>query len=434
MGLISAAFHSVGSVMADQWKEFFYCEALKPDVLVVKGQKVIGNKSSNKKGSDNIITQGSGIVVADGQCMIIVDNGQVVDICSVPGEYTYDMSSEPSVFTQGLKEGLKDSWKKIKERFANGGSTGHDQRIYYFNTKELIDNKFGTQNPVPFRTTYTDIGRSFTAGVRCNGVYSYKIEDPVLFYTNVCGNVSSAYTRSDIDQQLKSEFLNALQPAFAKISETGIRYDQLPGQTESITEAMNAALTKKWKELRGLEVISVAINSVTISKEDEDRIKKFEDMAWNRDASNAAAMMVGAQADAMGKAASNSAGAMNGFFGMNMAQQAGGLNANALFQMGANNAASVSAAGSWKCSCGASNTGKFCAECGKPKPADASGWTCSCGTVNKGKFCAECGKPKPDGAPKYRCDKCGWEPSDPFNPPKFCAECGDPFTDADIVK
>ena len=419
MGLLKAVLTAAGSTLADQWKEFFYCEALKADVLVVKGQKVIGKKSSNKKGSDNIITQGSGIVVADGQCMIIVDNGRIVEICSEPGEYTYDMSTEPSIFTQGLKEGLKDTFKKIKERIAYGGDTGHDQRVYYFNTKELIDNKFGTQNPVPFRVTYQDIGRSFTVGVRCNGVYSYTITDPTLFYENVCGNVSKEYTRADIDQQLKSEFLNALQPAFSEISDRGIRYDQLPGQTIALTDAMNSALTKKWKELRGLEVVSVAINSVTISKDDEDRIKKFEDYAWNRDPSNAAATMIGAQATAMNTAAANAGGAVNGFYGMNMAQQQGGFNATALYQMAQQNNNAGNSADSWTCSCGTANTGKFCANCGKPKPAPTGSWTCSCGASNTGKFCAECGKPKPE-SDGWTCS-CGTT-----NKGKFCSNCGKP--------
>lgn len=440
MGLIKAAVGAIGSTFADQWKEFFYCDAIDKDVLVVKGKKRISDRSSNTKGSDNIITNGSGIAVADGQCMIIVDQGQVVEICDIPGEYTYDMSSEPSIFAGSLGDSIKETFKTMGKRIAHGGDTAKDQRIYYFNRKELIDNKFGTQNPVPFRVSYEDIGRSFTAGVRCNGVYSYKITDPILFYTNVCGNVEREYSRDEIDTQLKSEFLNALQPAFAKLSAMGIRYDEIPGHTMEISDAMNEILTKKWKELRGLSIVSVAINSVTISKEDEDRIKKFEDLAWTSNPANAASILVGAQAEAMTAAASNKGGAMMGFMGMNMAQQAGGLNAQNLFAMGQQQAAAQQAAApaqnpnSWTCACGTSNTGKFCTECAKPKPsaASAEGWSCSCGTVNKGKFCMECGSPKPAGAPLYRCDKCGWEPADPHNPPKFCAECGDPFDESDI--
>lgn len=454
MGLIQAAVVATTSTFADTWKEFFYCDALPANVLVVKGKKKTGTFSANK-GNDNIITNGSKIAVSDGQCMIIVDQGQVVEVCAVPGEYTYDMSTEPSLFGGNLSKNIKDTFRIIGKRISYGGDTAHDQRIYYFNLKELTNNKFGTQNPVPFRMTYEDIGRSFTVGVRCNGVFSYRINDPLLFYTNVCGNVSGAFTRENIDQQLKSEFLNALNPAFAKLSQSGLRYDELPLHTVELSNAMSSVLSPQWSEKRGLEIISVAINSVTISKDDEERIKKFEDTAWNRDASNAAAMLVNAQANAMTAAASNPNGAVMGFYGMNMAQQAGGMNAQQLFQMGAaqqknsdnswkcscgtNNTGKFCAEcgspkpmpqGSWKCSCGASNTGKFCAECGSPKPVDSDSWKCSCGASNTGKFCAECGSPKPSAGSSFlkksfSCSTCGWIPSDMNNIPKFCPECGE---------
>jgi len=449
MGLIQAAVMATASTLGDTWKEFFYCDALPADVLVVKGKKKTSTFSSNR-GNDNIITNGSKIAVSDGQCMIIVDQGQVVEVCAVPGEYTYDMSTEPSLFGGSLSKNIKETFKTIGKRFSYGGDTAHDQRVYYFNLKELTDNKFGTQNPVPFRMTYNDIGRSFTVGVRCNGVFSYRINDPLLFYTNVCGNVSSAYTRANIDQQLKSEFLNALNPAFARLSQNGLRYDELPLHTVELSDAMGKVLSPQWSEKRGLEIISVAINSVTISKDDEERIKRFEDTAWNRDASNAAAMLVNAQANAMTTAAGNSGGAAMGFYGMNMAQQAGGLNAQALFQMGAqqqNNNANAwkcscgtsntgkfcancgspkpTASGAWKCSCGAENTGKFCANCGLPKPVASGTWKCSCGAENTGKFCAECGSPRPSERKTFSCRTCGWTTSDTANIPKFCPECGE---------
>ncbi|MEE5992281.1 MAG: SPFH domain-containing protein [Oscillospiraceae bacterium] len=438
MGLLRAVATAVGSTLADSWKEFFYCEAMPANVLVVKGQKVIGNKSSNKKGNDNIITKGSGIVVADGQCMVIVDNGKIVEVCAETGEYTYDSSTEASIFSGSLGEGIKETFKTIGRRIGYGGDAGHDQRVYYINIKELINNKFGTQNPVPFRVSYQDIGRSFTAGLRCNGVYSYRIVDPIVFYMNVCGNVSKDFTQADINDQLKAEFLGALQPAFAKLSAMGIRYDEVPLHTMEISQAMDEVLSPAWKKKRGLAIVSVAINSVTMSKEDEDRIKKYEDLAWNANPLNAAATMVGAQAQAMQTAAGNAGGAAMGFYGMNMAQQQGGFNAQNLYAMGAQQQAQQAAqpapaqnANRWTCSCGTANTGKFCQNCGTPKPAE-EGWTCSCGSVNKGKFCPNCGKKKPEGAPLYRCDKCGWTPEDPTHPPKFCPECGDVFDDNDM--
>lgn len=431
MGLIKAAVQAVGSAFADQWLEYFYCDAIPNDVLVVKGQK---RTKGNNKGSDNVITAGSGLAVADGQCMIIVDQGRIVEICAEPGQYTYDTSSEPSIFCGGLGKGVIETFKTIGRRIATGGDTGNDQRVYYFNTKELIDNKFGTQNAIPFRVVDTKIGLDVDITVRCNGVYSYRITDPILFYANVCGNIQHSYKRSELDNQLRMEFMSALQPGFAKISEMGIRYSALPGHTIELCDAMNAVLSPKWAELRGISIVSIAINSITAPPEDENMIKELQRSASMGNTAVAAGTMVSAQADAMRAAASNAGGAMMGFMGMNMAQQAGGLNAQSLVQMNAQQqaaqqqVAAAAAADTWTCKCGTSNTGKFCTECAAPKPA-ASGWQCVCGAMNQGKFCAECGKPGP--AEAFRCDKCGWKPADPTKLPKFCPECGDPFNEAD---
>ena len=438
MGLIKAAFGAAGGVLADQWKEYFYCEAMEKDVLMVKGQKRISSRSSNTRGSDNIISNGSIIAVADGQCMLIVEQGKVVDVCAEPGEYTYDMSTEPSIFTGDLEQSIRETFQTVGKRFTFGGEAPKDQRVYYFNTKELIDNKFGTANPIPFRVVDRNIGLDIDVSVRCNGVYSYRIVDPILFYTNVCGNVSSQYDRDQIDSQLKTEFVSALQPAFAKISELQIRPSAIPGHVEELTEALNESLTKKWSQLRGLAVVSVAMNPVTLPEEDAEMIKQAQRSAIMRDPTMAAATLVGAQAEAMKAAAANPNGATMGFMGMNMAGQAGGMNAQNLFAMGQQQMqqqavqTAQTVPGGWSCSCGKSgNTGKFCAECGSPKPA-AEGWICSCGAVNKGKFCGQCGAPKPAGVPQYKCDKCGWEPADPTKAPRFCPECGDPFDAADI--
>ena len=430
MGLIKAGIGALGGTLADQWKEFFYCEAIDKDTLVVKGQKRMTSRSSNTKGNDNIISNGSGIAVADGQCMIIVEQGKIVEVCAEPGEFTYDSSTEPSIFTGKLGTSIKETFKTIGKRFTYGGDTGKDQRVYYFNTKEIIDNKFGTATPIPFRVVDRNIGLDIDVSVRCNGVYSYKIANPLLFYTNVCGNVSDEYRRAEIDGQLKTEFLSALQPGFAKLSALEIRPSAIPGHVEELSQAMNESLTAKWNELRGIEVVSVAMNSVTLPEEDAEMIKQAQRTAIMRDPTMAAATLTGAQADAMKAAAENKNGAMMGFMGMGMAQQAGGMNAQNLYAMGMQQKKPAAPAeGGWTCVCGTVNTGKFCENCGKPKPA--VGWTCACGAVNKGKFCSECGKPKPAAEPLYRCDKCGWEPEDPKHPPKFCPECGDPFNDGD---
>ena len=433
MGLIKAISGAVGGVLADQWKEYFYCEALSAQTLAVKGSKRVSGRSSNTKGSSNIISNGSVIAVADGQCAIIVDQGKVIELCAEPGEYTYDGSAEPSFFSGDLSTTVGEVISNMGRRFTFGGEAPRDQRIYYINIKEIVGNKYGTPSPVPFRVVDQNIGLDEDISIRCFGEYSYRITNPVLFYTNVCGNFSDSFRRDQIDSQLKSELLTALQPTFARISAMGIRYSALPGHTMEMAQAMNEVLSRKWRDLRGVEIVSMGVNSVKASEEDENMIKELQRSAVYRNTSMAAAKMVDAQAEAMKAAASNSGGAMMGFMGMNMAQQAGGLNDNQLFQMSQQAAPApqaAPAADSWKCSCGAENVGNFCVECGAKR---VQGWMCSCGSVNKGKFCPQCGAKKPAAAPLYKCDKCGWEPEDPKNPPKFCPECGDRFTDEDIT-
>ena len=462
MGLISAGLNAIGGTLASQWKEYFYCDALPANVLATKAMKQTkGRFGGSKKEDDNVISAGSVIAVADGQCMMIVDQGKIVDFCAEPGEYIFDTDAEPSLFYGEFNtEKLKTLLKTTFDRFSFGGQAGKDQRVYYFNTKELTGNKYGTPVAIPFRVVDNNIGLDMDVGIRCFGEYSYRLVNPMAFYVNVCGNVDGDYTRDELDSQLKSELLTALQPAFAKIGETGVRYSALPGHAMEIADALNDVLSEKWTNLRGIEIVSFGVSSVTPNPEDEAMVKELQRNAVFRNANMAAAHMVGAQAQAMQDAANNAAGAMNGFMGMNMAQMNGGMNAAQLFQMGmqqpqqaaqqpaANGwkcACGATAAGKfcpecgakkpepqagWKCACGATATGKFCPECGAKKPAE-DGWTCACGAVNKGKFCPECGSKRPAGAPVYQCDKCGWKPADPNNVPRFCPECGDPFDDND---
>ena len=426
MGLIKAALGAAGGVMADQWKEYFYCEAIPADVLAVKGQKKVTGRSSNRRGDDNIITNGSVIAVADGQCMLIVEQGKVVDVCAEPGEYTYDMSTEPSIFSGDLGDSVKSVFRNIGKRFTFGGEAPKDQRIYYFNTKELTGNKYGTPSPVPFRVVDQRAGIDLDIGIRCFGEYSIRLKNPLLFYTNVCGNVSEEYKTENIAGQMKTELLTALQPAFAKISEMGIRYSALPGHTLELADALNEQLSGKWRDLRGMEIVSFGVSSVKANEEDEQMIKELQRSAAFMDPTRAAAHLVGAQAAAMQAAASNTAaGPAMAFMGVNQAAAAGGVNAQTLYQMGAQQPATpADPASGWACSCGQSgNTGKFCTACGKPRPEAPTVWVCSCGAHNTGKFCSECGKPRPAA----KCPNCGWTTDDPANPPKFCPECGKPF-------
>ena len=474
MGLIRAGRGALGGTLADQWKEFFYCDSMGKDVLVTKGQKRITGRSTNTKGNDNIISNGSGIAVADGQCMLIVEQGKVVEVCAEPGEFTYDNSTEPSIFSGHLGDSIKQTFQVIGKRFTYGGDTAKDQRVYYINTKEMGEILYGTATPVPFRVIVNEeLGYKLSVDIRCNGNFTYRICDPLLFYTNVCGNVEQDYESSEISGRLKGELMTALQPALSKLSAKKVQYYEIPAHTQDLSDALNEVLSKTWKEKRGIEVFSFNINSLSIPEDQRKKINEWEENAMTTNPTTAAARLVGGQIDAMKAAAGNNAGAMTGFMGMGMAMNAGGMggmNAQNLFAMGQQQPQAapqqtapeqpqgdtwicscgttvngkfcpecgskkpepkMEPAGSWKCKCGAIATGKFCSECGSPKPADSEGWICSCGTVNKGKFCQNCGAKKPQGALLYRCDKCGWEPEDPAHPPKFCPECGDPFDDAD---
>ena len=443
MGLIKAGIGALGGVLADQWKEYFYCEAMPKNILVTKGEKRTGSRTSNTKGSDNIISNGSVIAVADGQCMIIVEQGKIVEVCAEPGEFVYDTSTEPSIFAGSLGRSILDTFKAIGRRFTFGGDTGKDQRVYYFNLREIGDNKYGTANPIPFRVIVDEsLGFKLSVDLRCNGVFSYKITNPLLFYTNVSGNVSSDYDRSEIDGMLKGELLNALQPALAKISAKKISYSEIPAYTNEIRDNLNEVLSSEWREKRGIEVFSINVNSLSIPEDQRKKITEWEEIAMTTNPNAAGARLVGAQADAMRDAANNQGGAMTGFMGMGMAMNAGGMNASNLFAMGQQQSAAQQQANqpqaaksdSWTCpKCGAQSTGKFCGECGEKRPQAPNTWKCpTCGAENKGKFCGECSAKKPEGVPLYKCDKCGWEPEDPKHPPKFCPECGDPFDDKDI--
>lgn len=444
MGLIKAAKDAISGMLADQWREYFYCDSLSDEVLMVKGQK---RANSNNKGMDNIISNGSIIAINEGQCMIIVDQGGIAEFCADPGEFVYDTSTEPSIWAGDLGTSVVNTFKTMARRFTGAGDTMKDQRVYFFNIKEIKGNLYGTATPIPFRIVDNKIGLDMDTVLRCNGEYTYKLVDPLLFYKNVSGNKAEDFKRSELTSIMKSEMLTALQPALAKVSAVGVRPSEIPAHIDELVSFLNEELSEKWTQLRGIQVVSMTMNPPSIPEEDRKQLNDLQRTAVLTNPGMAAATLTSAQAEAMKLAAANeSTGPMMAFAGMNMANMTGGMDANALYQMNAqnqmnmpnqtnaqnqtNNQAGAPILG-WSCSCGKTdNRGKFCAECGKPKPSDA-GWTCACGAVNQGKFCSECGAKKPEGAPMYKCDKCGWEPEDPTNPPKFCPECGDIFDEND---
>jgi membrane protease subunit (stomatin/prohibitin family) len=306
MGLIKAITGAVGGNLADQWKEFFYCDALPTDVLVTKGAKRTGGRSSNTKGTDNIISKGSLIAVADGQCMIIVEQGKVVELCAEPGEFTYDSSTEPSIFSGKLSESIVDTFKNIGKRFTFGGEPPKDQRVYYFNTKEILGNKYGTPTPVPFRAVDHKTGLDLDVEIRCSGDYSFRVTNPILFYTNVCGNVEGDYKRGgDLGDQMRSELIKQLRPALAKISAIGIRYSELPAHESELCAALVQYLSVEWKDRRGIEMVSFTMPNAAIPEEHMNIIRDFQQRALLTNPNMAAATLVGAQAEAMKAAGSN---------------------------------------------------------------------------------------------------------------------------------
>ncbi len=458
MGLIKAGVGSAAGTLSDQWKEMIYCESLDQDTLVAKGAKRTNERTSNTKGDENIISNGSAVVVNDGQCMLIVEQGKVVDVCAEPGEFIYDSATSPSVFTGNLGTGIIDTFKNIGKRFSFGADTGVDQRVYYINTKEIVGNKYGTVNPVPFRVVDANIGLDIDIALRCNGEYSYRIVDPVLFYTNVCGNVEASYKRDQIASQLRTELLTALQPAFARISQAGVRYSAVPAHTTELAAALNELLSAQWSKLRGIEIVAFGVNTIVADEEDENLIKDLQRAAVMRDPTMAAANIAAAQGDAMRAAAANEGGAMNAFIGMGMAAGAGGANAQQLFAMGqaapqqtqtapmqtAMNGAY--AAGGAAYGSGATGTANAAAAMtaqtapaaqttpsAQPAQGSVDTWICpACGSNNAGKFCPECGTKRPEPA-AYRCSSCGYTPPDPTKPPKFCPECGNRFDEADLA-
>ena len=419
MGFIKAGIGALSTELADSWKDFFYCDSMGQNILMKKGQVRVGKKSSNTKRDENIISDGSKVIINDGQCLIVSENGKIIDVVAEPGEYIYNTGTAPTVFEGGFK-GLKESLKRVGQRFTYGGQAANDQRVYYINTKEILDNKIGFGD-IPFR----DSEFGFTIKIHGYGVYSYKITDPVLFYVNIAGNANKDITRADVDEQMRAEVQQQMQPALGKIAAKGIAYDQLTTYTLDIAKELNAALTDSWVALRGISVISVALASIAPDDDSAAKIAQFQESRVYTNPQMLGARLGTAQANAMEDAAKNTSGAVNAFMGMGMAQNMGGANAAQLMQMGMEGAQNQNAQQAPQNNAPAQNNAS--AQNSAPVQNNQSGaeWTCAkCGAKNTGKFCSECGAPKPQN---MVCPNCGYKVPEGQNPPKFCPECGTPF-------
>ena len=427
MGLIRALVDGAGTVMADQWREYFTCDSLDNNVLVAKGEfrtKKRGLFGARNKATEDIITNGSVISVNEGQVALIVSDGKIVDFCAEAGYYKWDGSTEPSMFCGDFFRGLVDSFKRVGYRFTFGGDPGSQQRVYYVNTKEILDNKFGTQTPMPYDDPYYKTALY----IRYFGQYSFRITDPLIFFSSIAGNVADTYTCEQLKATSTDEFMTALDTALAMCSAEGFKFSQLPVKQREIARYMSETLDEEWRTRRGIEIVSVALAKVTPDEDSRKRIEEFDTNVMHAAPDAMAGGMAYAQMRAMRDAANNSGGAMTGFMGVGMAAGAMGVRgqetlldrAEELADRKAAAApapAAAPAAGRACPKCGTVATGKFCPECGEQIPTDDGSWTCSCGRVCTGKFCADCGAAKPDG---YTCT-CGYKSETPF---KFCPECG----------
>ena len=419
MGLIRAIGAAVSTVAADQWKEFFTCDALSNDTLVAKGIMQTEGRGlfRRNKASTDIITNGSVINVNEGQAALIIDNGKIVDVCAEAGKFIWDSSSEPSLFGGEFFRGLADSFKKIGSRFTFGGDLGSQQRVYYVNTKEIIGNRFGTTTPMPYDDPYYKTALY----IRYFGQYSFKVADPILFFSAIAGNVQSTYTREALVATSTDEFMTALDSALARCAQDGVKFSQLPLKQREIAKYMAETLDAEWHDARGLEIVSVALAKVTPDDKSRARIEEFDSNVMHADPTAMTGGLAYAQMQAMKEAAKNDAGAMQGFMGFGMAANAmGGANTQSTLIENAKALSDEKAAakGVTCPACGASVNGKFCPECGA-KIEVAEEWTCpACGRACRGKFCTECGAKKPEGTTVC---ECGYTADAPF---KFCPECG----------
>ena len=400
MGIIRAAIQTVTGSLSDQWQEIVEPEGMGEQTVFTKG--VV--KKSGGKGTKDVISNGSVIHVYDNQFMILVDGGKIVDYTAEPGYFIVDNSSSPSLFNGEWGESLKEAFN----RFKFGGATPMSQQVFYINTQEIKGIKFGTRNPI----NYFDNFYNAELFLRAHGTYSIRITNPLLFYAEAIPRNAVRVQIDDINSQYLAEFLEALQTSINQMSADGVRISYVASKSTELSRYMASTLDESWKNLRGMEIVSVALASISYDEESQKLINMRNQGAMMSDPTIREGYMQSAIARGLEAAGSNANGAAAGYMGMGFGMQAAGsvmgsASAVNLQQMQMNQAAAAQAAPaqpqapapqpkaaqSWTCGCGAVNTGKFCQECGSARP-QIGPWTCSCGTVNTGKFCSECGKPR----------------------------------------
>lgn len=409
MGLIKAVSESAFSYIHDMWEDYIYCDAMDRTVLVKKGH-ARSSAGVGKKANDNVITEGSRIAVNAGQMLIVVENGRIIDFTAEQGGYMYYSQTEPSLFCGEFGENIKTTFEQLKTRFSFGGQASNDQRVYFINTKEIMNNRFGFGN-VPYREAEFNM----TIHLKGYGTYSFKIVDPLLFYSNVSGNVSEAFKTEQIEALLKSEMQHAMLPVFAKLAKEKICYDALALKIDDFMLALKEELSSEWKNKRGIEIQSVAFHSISPDEESVDKIRELQESRVYSDNKAMLGARVGAaQANAMEAAAENPSGAVNGFMGLHMAQQAGGVNVSEFLKED-----------TMKTPMTQKNAAKKSEPVSKAADStDKNQWICSCGMVNYMAFCPQCGLKRPE---KKVCQSCGYEVTGNLSIYNFCPKCGQKF-------
>lgn len=423
MGIIKAMGQAVSGNLADQWLEAIEANDMGERTVFTNG--VLVRKGENVKGSSDVVSNGSLIHVYDNQFMLLVDGGKIVDYTAEPGYYKVDNSSMPSLFNGQFGDSLKDAFTRMKF----GGQTPTAQKVYFINLQEIKGIKFGTRNPI----NYFDNFYNAELFLRAHGTYSIKITNPLQFYAEVVPRNQDRVEIESINEQYLSEFLEALQSSINQMSADGTRISYVTSKARELGKYMSETLDDDWTKLRGMEILSVGIASVSYDEESQKLINmRNEGAMLGSDFNVMRGMAVKNITEGVRDAGSNSAGSMAGFMGVGMGMNAmnqtmaglSGLQTEAdvaKTQMPQSApaepaAGAVEPADGWKCECGHTNTGKFCSECGKPRPVQEESWVCECGHTNTGKFCSECGKPRP--AKEWTCD-CGQ-----VNTGKFCSNCG----------
>lgn len=380
MGLIKSSISAIGGTLHDQWKEVISCDNMNNDILMKKVMTDSG-----------VITKNSLIRVMPGQCAVIMQNGKVIDATADEGDYIFDESASPSFFAGDFGDVFKEMW----ERFKYEGGSPNNQCVFYFNTKEIMDNKFGTASPIPFQDWSHPVPNQITGGilplsvkVKCYGKFTFRISNPSLFMSNIAGT-ASVYTKEEITEQIRTEVMSVFQNILNELGTEKYKVPvlELPSQTDEIKQMMDEKVYDEALRSRGISIITFSVESVTIDEKSEEYINNY---ILGANANMQQGTLTGAYAEAIKNAANNPNGSTNGFVGIGMMNMASG---GAFGTINQNNTNKVQDNNEWVCSnCGKLNKGKFCLRCGNSMPGLKKCTKCGKMIEENAEYCPECGE------------------------------------------